>query len=225
MRIYSTRRGGNPLEKALLLTALVFAAGPALSSNFSYTYITAEFSIVDFDEHVFLIDPQTGGAVEFDGLTGVGFGGSVQVTDAVYVGLASAYAETSGGSLELGESASQLFAGIVAPIGNRADLNIEVAYVTAEAEICAKLSGGFSECLRFEDDGVGIAAGARIWVQDNVELFGGYSRISWDEGDSTDGYTAGVAAWIGDHHSVRLSFTSGEVTKTFGIAYRYTFLR
>lgn len=209
---------------AVALAATLVAA-PAAAANFGYTQFSIGASAVELDEPVTLTAPGVG-SVEFERLYGLGLSGSFEVTEGLYLGAGSSHVARSERDIEITDATVDLNAGFAAPIGSRADLIVELGYVARETDFCQDFGGGVAECVRISDDGIAIGAGARVWLRDDLELFGSFVRISWDEAvEETDGYSAGLAAWFGKPHSLRLAWTSTDETRSLDLAWRYTFRR
>lgn len=214
-----------PAPAAMLACLLMPVAPVAGAANFGYTQLSVSASAIELDEPISLSAPGIG-TVEFDRLYGLGLAASLEVVEGLYVGLGSSYVARSQRDIEITESAAAVRAGFAAPVGSRADLIVEVGYVASESDLCQEFGGGVAECLRLSDDGISVGAGARVWLREDVELFGSFTRISWDETDEeTDGYSAGLAKWFGAAHSARLAWASTDDVRSLEIGWRYTFRR
>lgn len=202
------------LSRGIAAGALLALSGYAVAGNFSHSYLEGGLIRTSFDEDVVVA------GVAHSGVAGAYLAGSYQFTDHFALGLSATGQTSSGHGTELNVSSGALWGSFIAPVGGFTDLNLQLGFVSGEAEACV-----YNFCVKADDTGMAFGAGLRHWATPNVEVNTSVTRVSWDEFEDETIFGIGAAFWFAGHSSIRLGVGFSEDASTFSLGYRYTFGR
>ena len=188
-----TRRAG--LAAAALLAASAFASeGPR------YTFGEVGYSQVDFDN--FNEDADV-----------FGVGGSLAVSDQVYLIAGYSYGNVDVSGLDIDLNTAQVGAGLHFPLNSTVDFIVDASYVWAEVE-----ADNFDSQ---DDDGYALRAGLRAMLTPQFELNGGgtYADVSDDD---TALYVGAVYNFT-DMFAATANISAGDNATAYGIGMRLYF--
>jgi hypothetical protein len=195
------------LRPLLITAALLPAVGMAQqgdrratqSKPFSYTYAELGYAETEYDA--------LGGDVDGDGLT---LSGSIAINNEWH-----AFASYGNADLDFGIDLDSwaLGAGYRYPLRNDTDIYGRVMFLNVEADLPGPGDA--------DDDGLGLQARMRHWVNDDFEVEGGIQYLNVDDSDVS--LQAEGRYYFQDNLSVGVGLTFGGDTDGIGISARYIF--
>lgn len=194
---------------ALLGTALLFAATPAWTSNFPYTFVSVQIGQAVLDDPFYL------GGDEYKDFKEVGAGASYQLWDYVAAGfnLNSRFGEEANSETSAETKAPYLAFPI--PVGSRVDLVPHVGYRETDFETC--VSGN---CVRNDNEGATYGALVRTWLEPGKLEF----KASWLDADIENfdsEKSAGLGVWVNRNNRLGLEYTDQSASSVIALSYRY----
>jgi hypothetical protein len=193
------------LIAAVLLPALGAAqqpdrARPTQPKPFNYTYVELGYSETEFD---------VAGAGDLDG-DGFTLSGSVELTDEWH-----AFAAYGNADLDFGIDLDTwlIGAGYRYPLRDDTDVYGRVMYVNMEADVPGPGDP--------DDDGLGLQARLRHWVNDDFEVEGGIQYLNVSDGDTS--LQAEARYYFQENFSVGLGLSFGGDNDGIGISARLSF--
>jgi hypothetical protein len=198
--------------RPLLITAALFpAVGMAQQGDrrvtqtqpFSYTYVELGYAETDYDA----IGEAIGSGIDGDGLT---LSGSVAINNEWH-----AFASYGNGDLDFGLDLDTwaIGAGYRYPLSDATDVYGRLMFVNVEVDV-----PGFGDV---DDDGLGLQARLRHWVNDDFEVEGGLQYLNVDGSDLS--LQAEGRYYFQDNFSVGAGLTFGGDTDGIAINARYIF--
>ncbi|MFK8052317.1 MAG: hypothetical protein AB8F65_05045 [Woeseiaceae bacterium] len=184
---------------AATLSLLIFTSCNAGADDLSYDYLEARYSESTIDTDF--------GDIDGDGLD---FNGLFEISDSIH--LFANY-----GRLEFDDNAEVrttiVGGGFAFGVSPTTDIVLRAGFVDGE------LDDGFSS---FNDDGFLISAGVRSLVTPDIELYGDFRSIDFEDIGEEDSMTVGVDFYLGDF-AIGPNITWVEDTTTWSLGAKFYF--
>ena len=151
-----------------------------------------------------------------DGSDGLGFGGSVELNENVYLIGAFSHQESDlsiNGVTALEADRIDIGIGYHTPMSESTDFVISATHIDVESEFLG---------TEYEDDGYSLNGGVRSMVSDTVELNGGITHLS-DGDDSVTGITLGAAVNVDDSTAFLASYMNIDSNHAIALGVRLDF--